>query len=411
MKKSYLYLGLFTFTVALLPLKADAWLIPPTPITPTRDVAGDVGSAVQGVFAKLSTVYDSYNQKQAEVLDALKSAGKIIPFKIDTSVLHKEKGYPAIASVRTIEASEVADITDEESIVEAMDKLFYTYPSDVLKKFPKYPEAVKKAYRQKGMEFGNDSMIEMYIAVRDLESRMIKLKEEFDALSGCYVQGEENNNSTTCESASPNDEELGVWTNYYKLNAIYDSMLKITEELMAVKAQYEVAQAILAGITPRMPTDTEVNHTDEEEKTSYNDVFTYTQTTPMAFAQKTFGDFTVVPVSSNIAGVPTVTDAKPYEVKTQFTGTAKQFQSSAEANNAYQTLQLALTAHNLKRQLPEYKRGFEEYTKMKKLHEKAIEQLLKSEQCAVKFVNKYYSGPVEVWAGEGCNYTATAADR
>lgn len=407
MKKSYLHIGLFTFTIALLPLKADAWLIPPTPISPTLDVAGDVGSAVQGAFTKLSTVYDSYNQKQAEVLDALKSAGKIIPFKIDTSVLHKEKGYPAIASVRTIETSEVADITDEDSIVAAMDELFYTYPPAMLKKFPKYQEAVKKAYRQKGMEFGNDSMIEMYIAVRDLEARMIKLKEEFDALSGCYVQGKENNDSAACDSASPNDEELGVWTNYYKLNAIYDSMLKITEELTAVKAQYEVAQAILAGINPRIPTDDEINHAGDEEKTSYNDVFTYTQTTQMAFAQTSYGDYTVTPVTTAAANVPTVTDAKPYEVKTQFTGTAKQFQSSAEANNAYQTLQLALTAHNLKRQLPEYKRGFEEYAKMKKLHEKAIEQLLKSEQCAVKFVNKYYSGSVDVWAGEGCNYTGT----
>ena len=400
MKRTYLYI-IFVGCAALLPLGADAFLIPPTPVSPTFDAAGDVALTAEGVSAQITTITDAIQQKQAEVMKAIKFNGIKFPFKIDSSLFHKEKGAPVIASARTISQSEIMDITDENSIAEGMDKLFYVYPQDVLDMYPQYPEAVKKAYRQKGIEFGNDSMIEMYITVRDLETRMAALKEELDTLSKCYVEGKEAD-SDICDSASPNDEELGVWVNYYKINTIYDSMLKITEELMAIKAQYEVAQAILAGITPRMP-ETE----PEVEKTSYNDVFTYTQTTTMAFAQYSYGGIELNPVVEPEDNNINITAAKPYEVKTQFSGTAEQFQSSAEANNAYQALQLAITAHNLKRQLPEYKKGFEEYAKMKKLHQKAIEQLLKSEQCAVKFVTPYYSNAVEVWAGKGCRYSGT----
>lgn len=404
MKRRYLYI-IFVGCAALLPISVNAFLIPPTPVSPTFDAAGDVALTAEGISAKLTTITDAIQQKQAEVMNAIKFDGIKFPFKIDSSLFHKEKGAPVIASARTINPSENIDITDESSIKEGMEKLFYVYPQDVLVLYPQYQEAVKKAYRQKGIEFGNDSMIEMYITVRDLETRMAALKEEFDTLSKCYVEGKDAD-SDICDSASPNDEELGVWVNYYKINTIYDSMLKITEELMAIKAQYEVAQAILAGITPRMPEDEPEGKTNVE-KTSYNDVFTYKQTTVMAFAQYSYGGIALNPViepeDENIG----ITDAKPYEVKTQFSGTAEQFQSSAEANNAYQVLQLAITAHNLKRQLPEYKKGFDEYAKMKKLHQKAIEQLLKSEQCAIKFVTPYYTNAVEVWAGKGCRYSGT----
>lgn len=400
MKKMCLRMMFLSCVTALLPMTANAFLIPPTPVSPTFDAAGDVALTGEGVSAKLTTVADKIQEKQAEVMNAIKFEGIKFPFKIDSSIFHKEQGYPVIASARTISASESIDITDEESIIAGMDKLFYVYPEYLLEAYPQYQEAVKKAYRQKGIEFGNDSMIEMYITVRDLETRMAALKEEFDTLSKCFVQGEDAD-SDICDSASPSDEELGVWTNYYKINSVYDSMLKITEELMAIKAQYEVAQSILAGITPRMP-----EKETEPDKTSYNDVFTYTQTTQMAFAQYASdeGDKSAKTKKNEKINI---TEATPYEVKSRFSGTATQFQSLAEANNAYQTLQLAVTAHNLKRQLPEYKRGFDEYLKIKKLHQKAVEQVLKSEQCAIKFVDEYYPNSVEVWAGKGCSYSGT----
>ena len=58
--------------------------------------------------------------------------------------------------------------------------------------------------------------------------------------------------------------------------------------------------------------------------------------------------------------------------------------------------------HNLKQQLPEYRKIFIEYNKMKALHEKAVEQLLKSESCNVNYVGNYYTDPVEMWYGRGC---------
>ena len=425
-----------------------AQLIPPCPICPSLDFLTDAAETVEGASAQLLAAQDKLQQLQGETLNQIKSYVKNLGLDLKNTLFNKEKGEPNLASVRTIEKCKIADITDEDSIAEAFHTLFLTYPADILEKYPENQRAVKLAYKDKAVEFGNDAMIEMYITVRDLEEKMEALNAEYDELSACYVQGE-SSSASSCAGASSSEEELGVWSNYYKLNVIYDSMLKITEELMALRAQYEVAQAVLAGIEP-------VEETEEEnvgeDQVSHNDVFRYVHTDSKAFAQmfsatqtsatkdtsiaagvsntssaaKTSSTSIAAGVSNtSSAGNATETlggmvltstnaiaeeadpdqeivQATSYNLSSPFAGTAEQFQASMIANNAYQTVQKALKAHNLKQQLPEYRKVFIEYNKMKALHEKAIEQLAKSEACAVNYISKYYTDPVNVWYGDGC---------
>lgn len=428
----------FIGIVSLFALEAQSFMMPPVlPMSPSLDPAGDVALGGEGTGKVILSKVDDLQKMQTDVLSAIKGGDFKFPFKLDSSLFHKKGDGLWITSSRKVESSKIADIKDEDSIVEAFRTLFLTYPADVLAAFPQNPEAVKKAYKEKGLEFGNDAMIEMYITVRDLEEKMQTLKAEFDTLSTCYVQGE-SSNSNSCESASPNDEELGVWTNYYKLNAIYDSILKITEELMVLRAQYEVAQAIQAGIEPEMP-ESEQSESENTDKVSYNDISTFRQTTSLAYAQmfsgvtsslqpaenvnNKSGSSSVSNVTSNTFGVFELTNnnaaalqvdpnletvqAKQYDVKSPFAGSADQFQALALSNNVYATLQKAISVHNLKQQMPEYKRVFDEYNKMIKLHDKSIEQLMKSEKCVINYLGKYYKDPLETWLGQGCKYSTT----
>ncbi len=395
-------------TVVLLPLvAAHAFLpLPPGPVTPTIDPPGDATLGIEGAVKKTKAMIDEGQRIQSETLEKIKS-GEFIPFKLDISFFHKEKDEPNIAVAKTISPSTVADIKDEASIVEAFHKLFLTYPQDVIDLFPNNPNAVKKAYRDKAVEFSNDSMLEMYIVVRDLEEHMAALKKEYDTLTSCYVKGN-SESSTACESASGTDEELGIWTNYYKLNVIYDSLLKIAEELTAIKAQYEVAQSLRKGIEPT-----------EEEKASEEKVsFNFKQVMPLAYAQLSERREAVRSENSqdsepfklrkntfqpNSNLVPAA--AKPYKLESPFAGTDDQFQSLALTNNAYQQLKLAIDVHNLKRQLREYRKVFVEVSQMRQLHEKAVEKLLDSEKCIISYLGNYYGSPENVWLGSGCSYS------
>ena len=458
---------LSTFFLAALSFsEAYAFMMPPVlPTSPSLDFGGDAMLTAEGIAKKSLAVVDEVQRVQGEVISSLKSVDLKFPFKLDTSLFAKKGDGMWISSARKIEKSKIADITDEDSIVEAFYELFLTYPTDIIAEFPHNPEAVKQAYRNKSVEFGNDTMVEMYITVRELEEKMQTLKEEYESLRTCYVEGNADS-SDICESASPNDDELGVWSNYYKLNAIYDSILKITEELMVLKAQYEVAQAVQAGIEPMMPEEENTegeqssSSTDDQAWLDNNGIFNHTIS--LGYAQilssanntassannfsssstsanymsggaqassattlsnmetsqeatslsktegETFGGFELTNKNA-VAEAPDLrlepAEAKQYEAKSPFAGTADQFQSLAESNNAYKTLQDAMKAHNLKQQLSEYKNTFVEYNKMVELHQKAIEQLMKSEQCVVDYLNQYYKDGQKVWLGNGCSYS------
>lgn len=405
-----------------LPLSASlaAGFVPPLPPEPTADFWSDAMAYVEYGGAWATAASSEASRIQSEVMNAAKGVSDLKDFDLKGMLFNKEKDKSNVATARTIKKSKIADITNEDSVAEAFRTLFLTYPDEAMfKKFPGAEEVVKQAYREKAVEFSNDTMIEMYIAVRQIDERMKQLKAEFDALSSCYVKGS-GGSSSSCQGASATDEEIGIWSNYYKLNTIYDSMLKLTQELTALKAQYEVAQAIRSGIEPVMP---------EEENETEEMSFNYYHTESIAFAQllaakpvvstvssasesdtqeKTYGGFTITNRNAAAkkpnAALDIVT-AQPNNLKSPFSGTGDQFIVLAEANNVYQILQQALQIHNLKQQMPEYRRVFEEHDKVRQLHRKSVEQLKRSEDCVVDYLGRYYSNPEKVWLGSGCHYS------
>ena len=204
---------------------ASAFMLPPGPISPTLDIVGDAAQGTKGVgdavVSPLANKLKSFNEN---VVSKIKRLETSITEKINNAkekvsgafnqardavnnfgqkikqgaqnvlskfkgLLHKkEKGQSAVASARKIEEPKLVDVSSEEAIIASFETLFGKYPQDVLKKFPKDQEGVKKKYKDKAVEFSNDAMIELYIAVRDIEGRMDAIGEDIKgktfALSG-----------------------------------------------------------------------------------------------------------------------------------------------------------------------------------------------------------------------------------
>lgn len=246
------YLKVFVAAaVSVLPA-AGVWAQispPPGPTTPTLDFLEsaqaytEVGAKYLEEGATMMEQAQGGLNKNLQVLKEL--PGKI---KIDQSMLQKKKGEPNIAISRQDEFG--ADEQSEEAIAAKFEKLFLIYPFDIINKYPNDKEAIRKAYENEGRRFGDDAIIEMYLVVRNLEERMEALQKEFAELSACYVQSDTSSGSALCQGASDDGSSQAIWGNYAKMNIIYDQMLQITEELYAIRAQYEVAQAMRKGLTP-----------------------------------------------------------------------------------------------------------------------------------------------------------------
>ena len=414
---------------------ASAFMLPPGPISPTLDIVGDAAQGTKGVgdavVSPLANKLKSFNENVVSKIkrletsvtekinnakekvsgafnqarDAVNNFGQKIKQGFQNvlskfkGLLHKkEKGQSAVASARKIEEPKLVDVSSEEAIVASFETLFGKYPQDVLKKFPNDQEGVKKKYKDKAVEFSNDAMIELYIAVRDIEDRMDAIGEDIKGMSEKYVLGEVSSasldNDVSGEAEEANDE-LGSWVNYYLVSSTYDSILRMTEELIALEAQYESAQSMRGGVDPE---DEEEAEETEENKTSSNSYFEMTS----SYAQEGSLIQRIKERVKNPKGKLIAT--QPRVAKSPFDGAAEQFNSLTEVKDLTMVLNQALDAHNLKQQLDTFKGTFVEYNRMRSLHAKAIQQLYQSEKCVMGYLGRYYKDPVETWIGAGCDY-------
>ena len=427
--------ALISFVIAS---NTKAFMFPPTPITPTLDVAGDAAGATKGIGdsaisapmekaqnvvnnarakimnlkERVDNFKENVKEKITDVVDNVKDKVEGAIEKVKSGInkfvgaLHKkEKGASAVASSRKIEESKIVDISSEDSIVEGFEVLFGKYPQEIIEKYPNDKEGVKKKYRDKAVEFSNDAMIELYIATRDLENRMDAIEEDISSMSKKYVLGETSGEAEIGGEAAEANDELGSWTNYYAVSSTYDSILRITEELSALEAQYEAAQAIRGGILPEEETEEETE--DAGDKTSSNSYFELSRTS--SYAQ--IGEF----FKQNIKGKLKdkidsknknweLIETKPRVAKSPFEGAEDNFDEGLLVSDLTLKLNKALEAHNLKQQLDNFKGTFVEYHRMKELHQKSIAQLYASEKCVMAHLGRYYNNPEVAWIGKGCKY-------
>lgn len=132
-----------------------------------------------------------------------------------------------VPGTKEIKESKVADIKSEESIREAFPKLFFQYPS--------LDPTEQHKYEAKGEEFYEDTLIEAFTAVRELEKDLIKIDTQIAQAKTDYSQADDMNKGLE---------------NNYMINATTDQLMAIIQELVAIKSQLVAANAVHGEVTP-----------------------------------------------------------------------------------------------------------------------------------------------------------------
>ncbi len=80
-------------------------------------------------------------------------------------------------------------------------------------------------------------------------------------------------------------------------------------------------------------------------------------------------------------------------------GSKEQFEALQHISEAQKYLNSAIEVHNLVKQLPEYRKLFQQYEMYKKLHEKAQQAVADSDKCVIQYLGRHYAQPEKVWYG------------
>ncbi len=382
--------------------ESSAFWWPPCPICPSFDGVNDVIETGKAILKKARTVVDDLQYQRDQFLNELKTAKKFIALDFTESPLKKEINFPAIADAKEIVTCQVADITDPASLSNGFKKLFLENDVNLLQSFPISSHSfVLNEIDKKRSEFAFDNMMEVYVSTEHLqEERLPALRAELESMTECFVEGKEGV-SAACSTASATDEELGNWVNTYKIETMRDSTMRLLEELVAMKAQYQSGNALREGVRP-FNEDLTIKEENKE-----NMSFHYEQNQTMAFAQ--LAGTSVARVESTKSTPKVNPDlelvvSEEAKVSSSFEGSEELVKSLPILNGAYELLSLAKEMHNTKQQMPDLRKPFIEYEKMKILHEEAINRLAKSEMNVRDYLSDYYgtSNANDIWFGNTC---------
>lgn len=435
--KIYFLVSMIIAGLGLSSFSAMAFLLPPTPVSPTTDPGTDVSFYLKGVGSTATNVSaqaSAYMQEQTKILKAAKSK-YMDKFTGFMGGMFKKKEKKAIPGSKTIKKSKIADIYDPESVKKAMYKLFLAYPTTKKDKMA--------CYRNKRGEFYEDTVIEVYTSVRQLEIQLKEIETEINGLTKTLVAGQGSG------GAESNEDDNGVWKNYYTAFETMDELLQITEEVMAMKAQYEAASAVNNTIEPAKKNDKSSSLTDGKirnneivmasndnaNKTvihSHNDTLMFAQAVIMRSAadknkmeleavaqqRKNFEAINNLPKTAKIVNIQAEEDeednyeydptsngmveyvaAPPSNMKSPFAGNEEKMNELEKLTPVYNTAQEAIEIHSVMKSLPTYKETFERYEQFLKLHQRSLEALNNADKCAIQYLGRYYNNPKEVWNG------------
>ena len=351
----------------------------------TFDFLGDASAAVTPVFEQIQTVADESIKFAREKLTALKAS-------LGSYFSKRKNAAEKVPGTKKFAESSV-DIYDPVAVQAAVNELFLQYPS----KDPR----INKYYEKEAVEFYYDTMIEIQTASKKLEEQLNSMRSEIDTFSKDAISP----SGGTSGSMSSTDES-GNYYNLYLAHKKFNDVLKITEEVMALYSQYYVARAIYRKTI--LPAD----YTGEDDKDGGSNKESKNLSSSRYFhSQIGLAQF----VSGNVAAIAEKKeDTKDDELvyrKVSFTvpeapepqplmgGNEEEFEALQNISEAQKYLNSAIEAHNVLRQLPEYKKLFQQYEMFKQLHNKAVEAVSLSDKCVVQYLGRRYKAPEKVWYG------------
>lgn len=368
------------------------------------DFPADAVSAMAPIFEQLQTLRDEAVSVVKKSITQIKAA---IP-----SYFGKPQTVVGKVPAKKVAENSSVDIYDAAAVQAAVKELFLQYPS--------LEPRVKAAYEQQAQNFYYDTLIEMTMSANVLENNFTNMRANIQKIEE-ELSDPENKSDSKSESKSggeggnetgPTEDENGNYYNLYLASREFNKVLNVTEEVVAMYAQYYSARAIYKQTVLPAPYNPKESKGSKAagKKTS---AIMFNQT--LAFAQFTANDALLVQskaaeaaanaepetaevVAESDADSELISVKKP-EIAAPLQASRAQLKALVTLSDAEKELNQALDVHNAIQMLPTYRNMFRQYELFKQLRQKASEAVAASDKCVLGYLGRRYKKPELVWYG------------
>ena len=376
------------------------------PTSITFDLPEDVAQIAGNTQSAVNTSRKMVMQLKSDV-NNIRSAAITLLNDIKSGAIFEITGNPGQGKGQFCGKS--LSETDVKDISKKFKQNFFTIKSGSLEDIARSSEMREKFYM--------DNLYAIYAASKIMQQRLrdeIAPKIE-EAQSCARGKCNESYQMPSTEDGG-NNESIFV---YGKTLQTLDDLVREWESVAALKSRL-LAVDVMYHTEPVV--DTTANKKQEGEQVSS---LTYPKathsiknTSEIAFAQITYPKGVEGMANQSALANPSGNAALNFIGKMiNFTSPAPSqnehpLMSLQEEMNAVTTLSEtesvvneAIEIHNMIKGLAEYKETAEKFRQMQEEYQQMFERLQKSEQCAIRFMGKYFSDPVSAWSG--INLTST----
>lgn len=286
-----------------------------------------------------------------------------------------------------------------KKIAKKFRKVFFTKKSNLLEDSKKAKERREKFYM--------DNLYIIYATLGILQQELeTDIKPKLEEAKSC-AEGKCKNSP-----AMPSSEEGGnneVIYTYGELLNIFDSFVRHWENIVALKAR-------LMAISAMPVVDFVVDEAAAAKKTSLNILeghYILQSSEALAFAQLSYKktiDTSLANVEASISSSKTeamelVSDTVQFvspamnEDEHPLAAVQDKLEAVTDLTKTEGVVNEAVEVHNMIKELRSYRETAEGFKRIQDDYRKALEKLQYSEQCAIKYLGKYFSNPVKTWSG------------
>lgn len=269
----------------------------------------------------------------------------------------------------------------------------------------------KKAIKEK---FFMDNVYAIYAAALIIHQEVENdVKAQIDKARSCAKEDGAECGIPSSDGGGNNEAIFA----YGKTLETLDSVIRLWESVSALKARL-AAIKIMRNLNPVF--DKSMKDSDDEQAflNQHEGVAKIYNSMPIGFAQLNIESVAKSLKNTSIDKVDAAAVVKQESDAIQFVSSSVEFVSPDmnEKENALAAVQdqmeslekmneiegmvsKALSTHNLIKDMPQYKDQAEAYLDMQVDYKKSLDKLKASEQCAIKYLGKYFIDPHKVWSG------------
>ncbi len=306
-------------------------------ISAIQGVVADAGAVVKDVSTNIQGIKTKINKVKTAIKDKYTAAKKAILNSVNSNFFVGTSSKPKpLSSMKTMgkrsKLLSKEDRKDTEKVAEVIHQLFLAYPST--------DPDIKSAYRKKSREFVTDSIVELYVSVRALDTQIEEMEDKVEAFADTQSQMAASASGASGEEGeSKGDGEIvAALVSSYDAYGTIDELLKLAETLSVMRTQYYAAKFLDEMVEPAEFVEGGGKGKESKKSSALDEKLfkmpTYAQSEPYS---KTFAmgyAAELKPQNKAMAANVVATQAKAADMKTTAAAPAAEIKNSANAKQA-----------------------------------------------------------------------------